>query len=139
MEWALRRRAAPQTRPADGAAIEARGRSGLEPAGAESKSSQCLAEQDAGGLSAAARGILLLSAVNQAVEEGTGCDDGGGGEQRAAVAELEAEDAAAGTDGARKLNQISNFDSVRSQLALPCSVFEHEIHHLGLADMKAGL
>ena len=55
---------------------------------------QRFAEQDRGGLAAAAGGIALFAAVDEAVEKGAGGDDGGAGEEVAAVAELEAEDAA---------------------------------------------
>jgi hypothetical protein len=83
--------------PADGAAVEAGRGSGLEAAGAKTEGAECFAEQDAGGFTATAGGIALFSAVDEAVEEGSGGDDGRTGEEVAAVAELEPEDAAAGT------------------------------------------
>ena len=92
--------------PVDGAAVEARRRAGLEAAGAKAEGAERLAEQDGGGLPAAAGGIALFAAVDEAVEEGSGGDDGGAGEEVAAVAEFEAEDAAVGADGAWEFRRI---------------------------------
>ena len=89
--------------PADGAAVEARRRAGLEAAGAQAQSAEGFAEQDRGGLAAAAGGIALFAAVDEAVEKCAGGDDGGAGEEVAAVAEFEAEDAAVRARGTRKL------------------------------------
>ena len=96
--------------PVDGAAVEARRRAGLEAAGAKAEGAQRFAEQDRGGLAAAAGGIALFAAVDEAVEEGAGGDDGGAGEEVAAVAEFEAEDAAAGADGVWEISPVSKCD-----------------------------
>jgi hypothetical protein len=82
--------------PANGAAVETGRRAGLESAGAQAESPQRLAKEDRGRLAAAAGGIALFAAVNEAVEEGSGGDDGGAGEELAAVAKLKAENAAVG-------------------------------------------
>ena len=65
----------------------------------EAERAEGFAEQDAGGLAAAASRITLFSAVDETVEEGSGGDDGGRGEQAAAIAQLEAKDAAMRTRG----------------------------------------
>ena len=67
---------------------------------------QRFAEQNGGRFAAAARGIALFAAVDEAVEECAGGDDGGAGEEMAAVAKLEAEDAPAGADRTRNLVRI---------------------------------
>ena len=50
------------------------------------------AQENGGRFAAASGGILLLAAVDQAVEKGAGGDDDGLGADGAAVAELDAED-----------------------------------------------
>ena len=81
--------------PVDGAAIEARRSAGLEAASAQAEIFQRFAQQDGVGFTGASGGILLLAAVDQAVEEGAGGDDDGLGADGAAVAEFDAEDSAA--------------------------------------------
>jgi hypothetical protein len=91
--------------PADGAAVETGRCSCFETAGPKAKSAECLAEEDRGGLTAAAGGITLFAAVDEAVEKRPGGDDGGAGEEVASVAELEAENAAVRAGGARELRR----------------------------------
>ena len=76
--------------PVDGPAVEARWRAGLEAALAQAKLLQVLAEQDAGGLTGAAGGVLLLAAMNETVEEGAGRHDDGMRMNYAAIAQLHA-------------------------------------------------
>ena len=83
-----------EARPVDGASVEARRSAGLEAAAAQAEILQRLAEQDGGGLAGASGGILLLAAVDEAVEKGSGGDDDGVGADGAAVAEVDAENAA---------------------------------------------
>ena len=64
-------------RPVDGAAVEAWWRAGFQAALAEAEALEGFAEEDRGGFAGAARGVLLLAAVDEAVEEGAGGDDGG--------------------------------------------------------------
>ena len=109
--------------PADGAAVEAGRRAGLEAAGAQAEGAQCFAEQDAGGLAAAAGGIALFAAVDEAVEEGAGGDDGGAGKEVAAVAELEAEDAATGADGREDTIPSIHQASIGLMFPVGCSLF----------------
>ena len=92
--------------PMDGAAVEARRRSCLEAASAKAQGAEGLAEEDDGGLAAAAGGIALFAAVDEAVEEGAGGDDGGAGKEVAAIAKLEAEDAAVGAGRTREFRWI---------------------------------
>jgi hypothetical protein len=73
--------------PTDCAAVEAGRCSGLEAAGAEAEGAEGLAEEDAGGLATAAGGVALFATVDEAVEEGSGGDDGCASEEGTAVAE----------------------------------------------------
>ena len=82
-----------ELRPIDGASVETRRSAGLEAAAAQAERFECFAQQDRGGFAAASRGILLLAAVDQAVEKCSGGDDDGLRADGAAVAQL---DAAAG-------------------------------------------
>ena len=81
-----------EARPVDGAAVEARRGSGLEPAAAQAEALERFAEENGRRLAAASGGVLLLAAVDESVEEGSGGDDDGSGEDAASVAELEADD-----------------------------------------------
>ena len=80
-----------EARPVDGAAIEARRRAGLEAASAQAEILQSFAEQDGVGLAGASGRILLLAAVDEAVEKSSGGDDDGVRADGAAVAELDAD------------------------------------------------
>ena len=80
--------------PVYGAAVQAGWGSGLVAELAEAEALEGFAEHDAGGLTAAAGGVTLLAAVDEAVEEGSGGDDGGCGVDLAAIAEVEAADGA---------------------------------------------
>ena len=85
-----------ETRPVDGAAIEARRSAGLEAAAAKPELLERFAEQDGGGFAGASGGILLFAAVDEAVEKGAGGDDDGLRADGTAVAEADAKNAAAG-------------------------------------------
>ncbi len=85
--------------PLNGSAVEARRRAGLQAASPKAQSSKGFPEENAGGLTRAAGGIALFAAMNEAVEKGSSRDDGGSGEELAAVAKLEAENAAVGARG----------------------------------------
>ena len=77
--------------PVDGAAVEARRGSGFQAASAEAQFLQSFAQQDGIGFAGASRGVLLLAAVDQTVEESTCGDDYCLGADGAPVAELDAE------------------------------------------------
>ena len=77
-------------RPVDGAAVEAWRRAGLEAAAAQSELFERFAEKDSGGFAGAARGILLLAAVDEAVEESAGGNDDCARADGAAVAQSDA-------------------------------------------------
>ena len=79
-----------EARPVDGAAIEARRGSRLQPATAQAEPLEGLAQQDGGRFARASRGILLFAAMNQAIEESAGRDDDRAGANRAAVAQSNA-------------------------------------------------
>src|ERR1035437_5440497 len=79
--------------PADGAAVQARPRPGLEAAGPQGQRAEALAEQNRGLPPAAAGRIALLAAVDEAVEKRAGRNDGGPGQQPTPVAEFQAEHA----------------------------------------------
>ena len=82
-------------RPVDGAAVEARRRTRLEPATPQTKLLEGLAQKHGGGFAGASRGILLFAAVDQAVQKRAGRDDDSGGADGASVAEADAEDSLA--------------------------------------------
>ena len=84
-----------KARPVDAASVEARRSSGLEPASAQAELLQSLAQQNGVGFARTSRRVLLLAAVNQAVEKCSGRDDDGRRADRAAVAQANAENAAA--------------------------------------------
>ena len=108
--------------PVDGAAIEARRRAGFEAAGAQAEAAQGFAEHNGGGLAATAGGIALFSAVDEAVQKCAGGDDDCAGHEAAAVAQLEAEDAAG----------LAAFHG-------PLFVVEDEVSDFSLADVDTGL
>src|SRR5580692_4030386 len=85
-----------ETRPVDGASIKARRGSGLEPAAAQAELLQSFSEENRVRFAGAPRGILLLTAMNKTVKKSAGCDDHGLCADGAAVAELDAENAASG-------------------------------------------
>ena len=76
--------------PVDGAAVEARGCSGLEAATAQAKLLERFAEEDGGWFSVTTGGIGLLVAMDESVEECTCRDDDGMGADGAAVAKADA-------------------------------------------------
>src|ERR1019366_2558033 len=82
--------------PVDSASVKARGRSRLEPAAAQPQLLQPLPKQNRSGFAGAPGGILLLAAVNQAVEEGSGGDDHSLRAHGAAVAQLNTKNAGFG-------------------------------------------
>ena len=106
-----------EARPVDGAAIEAGRRAGLEAAAAQAETLEAFAEKDAGRLAAAAGGIVLLAAVDEAIEKCAGGDDDGAGVDGAAVAQLEAMSAARAVG----------------------SGVDQQIDDFGLLDVEAGL
>ncbi len=81
-----------ESRPVDGAAIEARRRAGLQAASAQAEFLERFAEQNGGRFAGASGGILLFAAVDEAVEEGAGGDDDGLGADGAAIAKANAAD-----------------------------------------------
>ena len=81
--------------PVDGASVEAWRRSGLEAATTQAKLLQRLAEQNCVRFSGASRRILLLAAMNQAIEKRSGGDDDGLRAYGAAVAQFDAENSGA--------------------------------------------
>jgi hypothetical protein len=80
-----------EARPVDGASVEARRRPGLEPAAAQAELLQVLAKQDGVRFARASGRILLLAAMNQAVEKSAGGDDYSLRAHGAAVAKRDAE------------------------------------------------
>ena len=80
--------------PVDGAAIEARRRSGLETGPVEAERAQLIAQQLRGRFPIPAAGVLHLADMRQAVQKSSGGDNHGAGLDGAAVAQLNARDAA---------------------------------------------
>src|SRR6478609_5108486 len=77
-------------RPVDGAAVEARRRSGLEPATAQAQLLERFAQEHGSGFTGASCRILLLATVDQAVEKGASRDDDCTRADAASVAEADA-------------------------------------------------
>ena len=137
-------------RPVDGAAVEARRRAGLEAAAAQAKLLQRFAQQDGGRFAGASRGILLLAAVDQAVEKRAGGDDDGGGADGAAIAEADAEDSLASVVGRRSLVGLPGFGSQFLSCRVPGARaslnagraddgFHNQIRHFRLLDFQIRL
>jgi len=76
--------------PLDRPAIETRGCAGLQTSFAQTEALERFPQQYACGFSRSSGGVLLLAAVDEAVEKGAGGDDGGVGVDVASVAEDEA-------------------------------------------------
>ena len=90
------------------------------------------------GLAGAAGGVLLLTAMDEAVKEGAGGDDGGGGVDGAAVAKKEA-GATAGAVGAhleKKIDDLGLFDE--EGWARPRGVSRMRTRVEGLVTLGAG-
>ena len=100
-------------RPVDGATVEARRSACFQTALAQAEPLQRFAEQDAGGFTAATGGILLLAAVDEAVEEGARSDNRSSSKHRSAIAQFQTAHSRAG--------------------------FDHQVHHLGLLDREVWL
>src|SRR5690348_15472777 len=66
-----------KTRPIDGAAVQPGRGAGLQAASPQAELFKSLAQQHRRRLTRAARGILLLTAMDEAVEERSGGDDHG--------------------------------------------------------------
>src|SRR4051794_29599321 len=82
--------------PVDGASIETRRSAGLEATSAQTEILQGFTEQDGRWFSGASCGILLLSAVDESVQECSRGDDDRVGADGAAVAKANAHDPAFG-------------------------------------------
>jgi hypothetical protein len=74
---------------------------------------------------------LLLSAVDEAVEEGSGGDDGSGGVDGAAVTEFEAGDY---SERWRIEMQVLRLRSAPLRMTLFPRCFYDEVYHFGLLD-----
>jgi len=98
--------------PANGAAVETGRRTGLEPAGAQAKSPESFSKKDAGGLSASTGWIAFFTAMDEAVQERSGGDDGGASKELATVPKLEAENAAVRSSWARQPRQLLSLQSL---------------------------
>ena len=84
-------------RPIDRPTIEAWRRAGLETAPSQAKFLQSFSQENCRRLTGTSGRILLLSAVNQAIEEGPSGDDDRLGADGAPIAELDAQNAAGET------------------------------------------
>src|SRR5664280_367129 len=112
-----------ELRPVDGAAIQARRGSRLEAALAQTQPLQGLAQQDAGRFATAPRRVLLLAAVDDAIEKCPGGDDHRSGVDHAPIAQLYPADPSR---------------TFCSLFPVPCSLY-FEIHNLGLLDEEIRL
>src|SRR5581483_12032568 len=83
-----------KSRPVDAAPVEAGRSAGLQAASPQAQSLQSLSQQDGVGFARPPRGILLLTAMDQSVEECSRGDDDRFSSDRAPVAEAHAENAA---------------------------------------------
>src|ERR1035438_1741978 len=89
--------------PSDGASIEAWRSACLKPAGSQAKRPERLTQKNAGRFAAAAGGVTLFPAVNEAVEKCACGDDRGTCEEPPTVSEFEAKHASPGADRTRNL------------------------------------
>src|SRR5258708_10681434 len=120
-----------ETRPIDGAPIEARRRSGLEPASAQAEVLQRLSEQNRIRFPRTSRRILLLSTVNQTIEKGAGCDDHSLGAHGAAVAKANSKNAASGI----RCVAVVFDGSSGSREPGAGGRFHNQLRHFGLLDL----
>src|SRR6266567_3549877 len=79
-------------RPVNGATVQARWSSGFETASPQPELFKSFSKQDRGRFAGTARRILLLAAVNQAVEKRSGGDDDSPRADRAPVAKTDSQD-----------------------------------------------
>ena len=86
-----------KSRPIDGASIQSRRRSRLQPAAAQAQLLQRFAQQHRSRLARPSRGILLLAAMNQSIQKCSRGDDDRRCADRAAIAQPDStHDAVAG-------------------------------------------
>ena len=78
-------------RKVDGACVQARRSAGLEPADLEAQPAQRLTQHDGRGLARTPRGVLVLPAVDQAIQESARGDDHGAGFHPASVQQSDAQ------------------------------------------------
>src|SRR5262252_1175473 len=94
--WIVVPRLGRETGPIDRASIEPRRCAGLEPTAAQAEILQRLAEQNSIRFARTSCRVLLLSTMDQAVEECPGCDDDGLSANGTAIAQPNAENPAFG-------------------------------------------
>jgi hypothetical protein len=106
-------------------AVQPGRRTGLQAGAAQAQALQRLAKHYAGGLPGASGGTLLLAAVDEAIEEGAGGDDGRGGAEFGAIAEAEAGDSAGGLSLLLLQQQVGNFCFEQRQVGRSFQQFAH--------------
>src|SRR5208282_6517066 len=134
--------------PVDGAAVEARGRAGLQTASAQAEFLQRFTEQNGSRFAGTAGGVLLLAAVDESVEECPGSDDDSLCGDAAAVAEKDAGDAVdsrwslvVGENGFLPSVGMTILIRICERLTtIDQRLFLHNhIRHFGLLDLEIGL
>src|SRR5208283_3404383 len=134
--------------PVDGAAVEARGRAGLQTASAQAEFLQRFTEQNGSRFAGTAGGVLLLAAVDESVEECPGSDDDSLCGDAATVAEKDAGDAVdsrwslvGGENGFLPSVGMTILIRICERLTtIDQRLFLHNhIRHFGLLDLEIGL
>src|SRR5277367_4798628 len=133
-----------EARPVDGASVEARRGSGLEPAAAQAQFLQRFSEQNRIWFAGAPSRILLLAAVNQPVEKSSGGDDHGLRADSAAVAEFDAEYLGfglrlSGFGGCLVMNFVGCRMIPRSPKPGARSLLHNQLRHFRLLDLEIRL
>ncbi len=116
-------------RPIDGAAVDAWRGSRLEAAIAQAQALQGFAEKHGCGLPAATGGIMLFAAVDEAIQECSGGDDGRAGVDDTSVAQLDSADdtmrCTGGCVGQFFQDDIDNFRLLDVEVRLGLQNFAH--------------
>src|SRR5579863_1319436 len=131
-----------ETRPVDGATVEARGRASLQAATSQAQFLQSFPKKNGSRLTGASRGILLFAAVDEAVEESAGGDDHGGGADGAAVAQANAAANAVVRHWSVVVRQSRSLDFVRlhlTPLGMTRGRFDDQVRDFRLLDLKIRL
>src|ERR1700733_9665934 len=125
--------------PLDGASVKPRRRSRLQAAAAEAELLQGLAEQNCVRLAGASGRILLLAAVNQAVEKRTGCDDDSCRANGASVAQANAKNPTRGLRTKRSAIIYIPIAWLMIDSRRRRAFFDDQLCHFRLLDLETGL
>src|SRR5437588_4937587 len=120
-----------ESRPVNCAAIQPRWGASLQPASSEAQLFQGFTQQDGVRFAGASSGILLLAAVDQAVQESSGGDDDGLRANGAAIAQLHSDDAATVRGSRPHMSRTA----LRLRVRRPIALVHNQIGNFGLLDL----